>query len=333
MSDERRQEDRAATQSFFLLLFPHNLSENDGGIKGEGRMSKNITKKCHWVPQAYLRNFACPPESEEKIWRLSKETLVAERKPIAKVAVKFHLYSPQDTAGRRDDRFERKLGDLETWFGSPAWKALCGDFPDYSKSWFRKMISLLVATMHLRNPSVLEWTKGFHQSVLASAKGNSRPPSHIRIGQTSSEISEDTWAEYLGANDEDLKRAWISIVEKCGWFAEQLMSLRWAILISERPVFVTSDNPVAFYHPSLQFKGMNDPQTFLMFPLSPTRVLTMDHRHDQPDGRYYPLNHSGASTNTLIWRNSIEHMFSSRHPDTVCEEMVADAEAMGFASH
>ncbi|RSC24870.1 hypothetical protein EGT36_29155 [Agrobacterium sp. FDAARGOS_525] len=124
-----------------------------------------------------------PSRKRGEIWRLSKETLVAERKPIAKVAVKFHLYSPPDTAGRRDDRFERKLGDLETWFGSPAWKALCGDFPDYSKSWFRKMI-LPVGGDHVSEKSVgSRMDKGFHQSVLASAKGNSRPPSHIRIGR------------------------------------------------------------------------------------------------------------------------------------------------------
>ncbi len=293
-------------------------------------MSKNVTKNCHWVPQSYLRYFATPPENAEKIWRLSKTTLLAEQKPIKKVAVKFHLYSPLSEASRRDDRFEKKLADLEQWFSSPPWKALCSDFPDYSMSWYRKMISLLVATMHLRNPAVLDWTKGFHRSLIAGVPTDGLSPTHVTIGRTTAAISEETWAECIGADDEELKRAWISVVEKCSWFAEQLMGLRWAIVVSERPIFVTSDNPVAFHHPSLQFKGIRDSQTFVSFPLSPTRILMMDHRHDQPSGRYYSLSHSGASTNTLTWRNSIEHMFSSRHPEEVCQEMVDDAEAAGF---
>ena len=56
------------------------------------------------------------------------------------------------------------------------------------------------------------------------------------------------------------------------------------------------------------------------FPLSPTRMLLMDHRHSEPDGAFYPLRHDPAADNGLTWRNAIDHMFSPRHPHQVCAE-------------
>lgn len=60
--------------------------------------------------------------------------------------------------------------------------------------------------------------------------------------------------------------------------------------------------------------------------LSPTRVLMMDDRHDQPAGRYYPLADTGPGiANGLAWRNCERFMISPRHPDDVCAEILASA--------
>jgi hypothetical protein len=110
-----------------------------------------------------------------------------------------------------------------------------------------------------------------------------------------------------------------------------LLKMRWAVIFSEEPVFITSDNPVTIMHPSLQFRGLKNSETTVAFPLSPTRILIMDNRHGEPDAQYYPLRQGPGSPNGLIWRNAIECMFAPRHPDIICGEMLADAELIGFA--
>jgi Protein of unknown function (DUF4238) len=127
-----------------------------------------------------------------------------------------------------------------------------------------------------------------------------------------------------------LKRAWGEHVSTAGWLAEMLMKMRWAVVFSEEPVFITSDNPVMIMHPSLKFRGLKNPETTVSFPLSPTRILFMDNRHGEPDSQYYPLRQDPGSLNGLIWRNAIEHMFAPRHPDIICADILADAERMGF---
>ena len=84
-------------------------------------MAKQTTKRCHLVPQSYLRTFAATPDTRQKIWRFSKTGGNPELKPIEKVAVKFHLYAPKGFDGRRDDWLEKKLAHLETWFSTSAY--------------------------------------------------------------------------------------------------------------------------------------------------------------------------------------------------------------------
>jgi hypothetical protein len=108
-----------------------------------------------------------------------------------------------------------------------------------------------------------------------------------------------------------------------------MLKMRWGVLFSESPAFITTDNPVITMNSGLKFEGLRNPETTLLFPLSPTRILFMDNRLTEPDGRYYPA-FDPPSINCMLWRESIEFMFSSRHPDQVCWEMDASARNMGF---
>lgn len=58
-------------------------------------MAGQITKRCHWVSQSYLRAFAAD-DARQKIWRFSKNQGEPELKPIRKVAVRHHLYAPMN---------------------------------------------------------------------------------------------------------------------------------------------------------------------------------------------------------------------------------------------
>jgi hypothetical protein len=292
---------------------------------------KQTTKRCHWVSQSYLRTFAADPDTRQKIWRFSKNEGEPELKPIEKVAVKFHLYAPKGPDGRRDDWLEKKLADLETWFGTSIWKAVCTDFLDLSWKPLRKMLALLVATTYLRNPLQFEQTKNIHRQLVDLISSGPALPGTIAINGVVRPVNPDDWPAYRDASEDDLKRAWGEHVSTAGWLAEMLLKMRWAVVYSEEPVFITSDNPVMIVHPSLKFRGLKNPETTVTFPLSPTRILIMDNRHGEPDAQYYPLRQGSGNLNGLIWRNAIEHMFAPRRPDIICGEMLADAERMGFA--
>lgn len=124
---------------------------------------------------------------------------------------------------------------------------------------------------------------------------------------------------------------WIAEINGATHYAKKLIAMRWSMLCADVPVFITTDNPVVFIHPSLNFRGINNPETSIIFPISPTRVLCMDHLYSEPANQYYPLKGTAAPHNVLMWRNSIEHMFSHRHPDAVCAEFIEDAERRGVA--
>lgn len=292
----------------------------------------STTKRCHWVPQGYLRAFAADPPKRSKIWRFSKENSDKgpELKPIKKVAVKHHLYVPLDTnTGTRDDSFERKLSELECWFGDPVWQALGTDVADLSLEPLRKMLALLVAVMQFRNPSHFDIHKDMHRQLVELFSAEAGVPSAIEINGKLHEVDISSWPAYRDATENDLKRSWIDQISTVGWYAKKLMAMRWSVVCANRPTFITSDNPVTIIHPSLQFKGINNSDTTIMFPLSPTRLLNMDNRHGEPSNQYYALNEDSSSANLLIWRHANEFMFSHRHTDEVCAELIADAKRYG----
>lgn len=290
--------------------------------------SAQLTKRCHWVPQAYLRAFAAD-DQRRKIWRFSKDSGDPELKPIEKVAVSFYLYVPCDPdTGLRDDSFERKLSELEQWFADPVWLSLQSEMLDLSWEPLRQMVSLLVATMMLRNPRHFELYKQLHRRVCDEIESRGEIPHAFVYKDRTYRVDSASWPAYRDATVNDLKRNWIKDMHGAADFASQLMRMRWSMLFAEEPVFITSDAPVTFVHPSLRFRGIANPQTSLLFPISPTRLLCMDNLMNEPHNQYYPLQGSGAAQNLLLWRNSIEHMFSHRHTDEVCRSIVAEEDVL-----
>jgi hypothetical protein len=283
-------------------------------------------KRNHWVPQSYLRAFAADPEGRQKIWRFSKNEGEPELKPIEKVAVRFYLYAPRTANGERDYSFEEKLSELENWLGDPVWSQLCHEMVDLGWQPLRKMVALMVAVMYLRNLAQLgEWVS-LHRQIVDSISNVPDLPEYIEIGGRAHSFDRDSWPASRDAGPEELKRSWINNIRGAAWLAEILMKMRWAVVLSDEPVFITSDNPVTVLHPSLKFRGFADPETSVIFPLSPTRVLNMDNLHNQPDGHYYPVNPGPAALNLLQWRRANEHMFSHREIDLVCRELLCAAE-------
>jgi len=270
-----------------------------------------------------MRHFAAEPVESEKIWRFGKTVGDPELKPIDKVAVKFYLYSPENDDGTRDYSFEQRLSKIEQWFGQPGWCQLTTDFAPLQHEALRKMVSLLAATMYLRNPTQLDNAKDLHKQVVAFFDQLPELPDTIEQSGRVLKIDYSDWNDFRNADEEDVKRYWIDRVAAPRSLAEKFKAMRWSVVFSDAPVFITTDNPVVFIHPTLAFHGLNDPDVSVLFPLSPTRILVMDHKHGEPDGQYYRLKASPASYNVALWRNAIEHMFSHRDPDLVLAEFAS----------
>lgn len=288
-------------------------------------------KRNHWVPQSYLRHFAADTD-RRKIWMLKRDSNdEPELKPIKKVATEFYLYAPRGPNGR-DYSFEDKLASLEQMFGEPFWDSLATGYVNLCDKAVRKGLSLLVAVMHLRNPQQLQQTRVLYEQMVEFYSQLPELPDAVAIAGKTYELDKDSWPSYRDASEDDIKRMWLDDVGSATWLAKMLMEMRWAILISEEPVFITTDNPVITVHPSLEFKGIKNPETSLIFPISPTRLLHIDNRMTEPDGQYYPLKTNPGAMNGLLWRYAINAMYSSRHPDYVCDEICADADAQRFTS-
>lgn len=291
--------------------------------------SRQVTKRCHWVPQAYLREFAAD-EARKKIWRFSNHPGNPELKPIEKVAMGHHLYVPKDSkTGTSDDSFEQKLSKLEHWFAGPAWKTLQTEFVDLIWSEFRKLISPVISVMYLRTPLHYEYARDFHRHMVATVAELGQTPTSFLVAGKKIEVDSESWPSYRDASEDDLKRLWISQINGATEYAEMLISMRWSMIFSDTLTFITSDNPVVVTHRSLKFKGLSDPATIVFFPISPRRILVVDHAHSQPANQYYPLQGNGAPENLLMWRNAIEYMFSHQDTDKVCRLMLAEAETLG----
>ena len=119
------------------------------------------------------------------------------------------------------------------------------------------------------------------------------------------------------------------IFDNTGWLAQELLKKRWWVSFTDTASFITTDTPVIVVNPERQSFGINTPGTVLSFPISPTRILMMDDRWDQPKGRYYPLGADGpAPFNYTAWCKCERFMISSRPTDLVCAEMLAWTDAL-----
>ena len=290
----------------------------------------NKSKRHHYVSQVYLRNFAVD-KNRRRIWRFGKEEPDGppELKRIDKVAVKFHLYSTIEN-GRRNPAFERKLADLEQWFANPVYKALCTDFVDLQSEPLRKFVSLLIAVMFLRHPTQWDHWVEMHRQMVEFIEDGPGIPAEIEQDGKTYKLDPDSWSEYKNSSIDDLKKHWLGYVGQAADLAGLLMNMRWTIVFSEEPVFITSDNPVTILHPDLQFRGLQNPDTTVLFPLSPTRVLSLDNRKSEPDGHYYPNNPGPEASNLLVWRNATKYMFSHRDPYEVIREIALHADRTGL---
>ncbi len=293
---------------------------------------KGKPEKQHWVPHFYLRYFATPETRDTnnpQAWIFSKDAGDPIIVNLKKVAAQRYLYSPKDHEGKRDWKTDDKLTHLEYVMGF-IWPSVANDFIGLENGSLRKGLSLFISTLYLRHPANIDLNRKIHRKLIdlyetlpKDAEGNLCIDTIMHEGKEYKFINSG-YNEYKTADKNEFKKMFInSLNSNAIPTAKILMEKRWSIIFSDKPVFITTDKPVVTENLEKLNFGLKTKGTIIMFPLSPTRLLVMDDRQDQPNGRYYPLGEQGPGPFNLgLWSNAKQFMISPRHTDDVCTEML-----------
>jgi hypothetical protein len=200
----------------------------------------------------------------------------------------------------------------------------------------RKALALFVSILHLRHPKRLSEAEAIHAQIVAACEalpkdeaGRPRIESIEHKGIVTP-FDASGWHSYRVFGLEEKKQTFVDgIRQNATHGAKLLMKKRWSVVFSEQPVFITTDTPVTIMNEKREVFGLATPGTRIFFPLSPTRVLMMDDRQDEPGGLYYPLvdgTRGAALFNLTAWHHAERFMISPRHTDAVCAELLAWSE-------
>ena len=101
-----------------------------------------------------------------------------------------------------------------------------------------------------------------------------------------------------------------------------LLAKRWSIIVADKPVFVTSDRPVACYHATKKRCLVGTPDADITFAISPTRMLLLDDRHWAPANRYYRLQDGPDTFNLISLWNAYRFVISHDEPLAILSRAV-----------
>jgi hypothetical protein len=304
-------------------------------------MSKSVNQ--HWVPRFYLQGFSTPETRKSEnpqVWIFSKRYEDGHEKltNVRNVCAKRYLYSPRDQFGGRSWGTDDELQEVESLLAQ-IWSRISSDFVDLSDQSIRKALCLFIATNHVRHPDNLKVMKSIHQQVVSSAEDLPKRPDgtpnidgFIYKGKEF-ELDTSDWHSYKEWNDDNHHRFFVQTIRAAsGRLAKILLKKRWSVVLADGEHFITSDRPVAVQHQSREIFGVGTPGAIVSFPLSPTRILVMDDRHQEPANQYYPLKSDNIGVfNYNIWREGTRFMVTGRPVSEVLSEIVGWAENEGYA--
>ena len=299
------------------------------------RIPQNKAKKQHWVPFSYLKYFAVPETKSQKepnAWIFSKNEGEPLLVPIRSFARRKYLYSPIDKKGNRSWYTEDKLHDLESLMGGKILPYLNDSLVDYKgNKVIKNCLALYMSTLFLRHPSNIQLIQNIHSqlnefydSLPKNNKGNPFIDEIVYKGKSIA-FNNSKYKEYKSSDKNDIQHMFVNYINsqaiEC---AKILLEKRWSIIFSDTPVFITTDNPVITENLERETFGLRTEGTIISFPISPTRLIVLDDRKEEPDGMYYPLgNHGPGPINLTLWKSAKEYMMSHRHTDEVLSEMLA----------
>jgi hypothetical protein len=254
-------------------------------------VSKNSTRRQHWVPQFYLKWFATSEsrtKENPRVWVYFKGH-TPKQIAISNIAAESYIYSPLDTSGQRHDGVEHWLGELEDNC-APVWNSLAeSDFDFGPHNATKYILASFVAVQATRIPKHRDFVSNLHERLVEEFDRlpkdlHGRPEiSSLWVGDKVIPLDRSGWESFRDASEEEIKRMFL---DQLLGFRERLIPMilgkRWSMIRAPEPGFVTSDCPVCF--PNGQ--DVRKPAIILL-PLSPTRLLQLDDNHKLPSGLIY----------------------------------------------
>ncbi len=230
---------------------------------------------------------------------------------------------------------ENELAKLESAVADPNfWPLLSNDFIDLGHLPYRKIISLFLATLFVRNPAILSKQIDLHNKIVGFVEFqpkelDGQPPLRdIYIGRQGHQFDYEEWEQYKRMAEDDIHGVFVnSIKPNAFWIAEKLLAKRWSVVFVDQPLFVTSTSPFFVTNPELDPIQVLGPKSTLMWPISPTRILCLDEL-DEPSDLYYPLRDLKAvgMYTYLSWVNTDHFLLPPRPIPDVLHEMIVVCE-------
>lgn len=288
----------------------------------------NRPRRQHWNPRLYLRSFATldtAGNDDPDVWLFHKDEGDPFRTSISNVAVEIFLYSPRSGNGQRNFEADGKLQMLESTI-APLWKQLAEGRVELDDPVVRKGIGLFLATLFHRNPQRMD----DQRVLLAEVIRRYEESADVR-----KRISHQEYERLINAynsydNREELKQAFVEhLLSVSRPTAERLIAKRWAVIVSEEPLFATSDQPFMVLHEDIFLRSTGFLVGAIMIPISPTRVMFLDDNH-QEGNHYYALQpETIGAFHGIVLRHAVRFMISSRPSDEVLAELVNLADRLG----
>lgn len=285
------------------------------------------TKKHHWVPQFYLNYFAIPEskiKGQPQIWRFPKDNGDPAIVAIKDVAAQRHLYTPNGPGGRRDRYVDNELQALEALV-APLWIRIAEnnftmDMP------FRKAMSLFMATLFLRHPDSITLREGLHDKLVETIDAAPKTPdglpdiTKIIIGGKEIAFDPMRWPEYRDMPQEQITDGAIEFIRSDAHaLATPFLNRKWSMIVSDKPVFATSDNPVCAIGPRGERDGkyaaLHAPGNMIFFPITPKQLLAIDFPRGDDGCAHVLLPHGEYILNDIIWRSAKRFLLTPWHPD------------------
>lgn len=299
----------------------------------------STAKNQHWLPQFYLRAF-CTLDSADTFPRLWAFYRTGPEEPrlmsVEEIATQRYLYSPGENGTNRDHSVDVRLQNLESMFG-PIWPSLTQGFLPLENNAIRKALSLFIATLYNRHPLRIKDIQSFHEQFVEALeqmpkdeKGNPNV-SHVELKGKRIEFDASNWDSYKCESKLYFHKSFTNnIIANSGGIAELLLLKRWAIVVSDEPVFATCDNPLVLANSKKTRFGFKTPGTTIHLPLSPTRFLIIEDR-GLPDGYYASQPGFPEAMNYQTWCAADRYLLSATSSDEVLKGIMSFADEHGLS--
>lgn len=286
------------------------------------------SKRQHWIPRFYLKNFAERKEGNKFIVSiLRKKDGVVKPVSINDVAVGEHFYSPR-ISGERDYRFEENLARLEERLAPDLEEVLAQRLRIHDEG-CRWVLSGLIANLWLRNPESREFSRDMHKFLLK--KIHTRPKDaagnpvcfSIELDGLIYGFNPEDWSEPENVDEEVEKHEANRFIERNMIRTMKFfMKKKWHMKVASQPAFITSDRPVVLSHSSGRSFEFTTPGTIIQLALSPTMLLVL---HDDLPVQNYSYDIAERRlidhTNSLSLFHARHYMITSIDPEIVFDQI------------